>query len=227
MIDKLDKDSASSLLKLLSKFGISNDDPLIVGIHMLLETKAASAAATEAASAATTAADRITAATSGISDTIYKQATSASADLHGLIQKALAEQVTATGKALLQALERRMNAGAQKIDQAAARIDAGLDEAVRKKQESVSRRMLADAAEAVRTEVRGRYARSWTGIALTLLLTLALGAALAAGGLDLAGKIFPWGWRKNGTCGESVVIFQPPGQAAQRASLLSCGATQD
>lgn len=223
VIDKLDKTDAAFLLKLLGRFGIDQNDPLITGIHILLDTKTERAAAVEAATAAANAAGRIEEVAQGVGDDIYKQTLAAGKDLQSVVTTALHDEVVRTGKSLLEAINRSTVLGAQKIEKAAL----GLDEIAKRQQAANVRQWRDDFAAAARLEMKSRYMRSWSAIAATLLVTLALGAALMFGGLNLSGKIFPWGWRKNGTCGESVVIFQPPGQAAQRASLLSCGATQD
>ncbi|MHB8388531.1 MAG: hypothetical protein ACYDBH_02990 [Acidobacteriaceae bacterium] len=201
VIDKLDKEDAAFLLKLLSRFGIDQGDPLVAGIHILLDTKAERAAALEAAAAAANAAGRIEKSTAGVGEDIYTQTIKAGNDLQGVITTALRGEVIKTGKGLLQAIQRAADSGAQKIETAAA----GLDDAAHAQQAVTLRQWRADLAAAARHDSQARARTSWIGIALTVLLCVAIGAGLAVGAGILTGKVLPWGWRVTtpgaGDCG--------------------------
>ncbi|MHB8258426.1 MAG: hypothetical protein ACYDHY_14945 [Acidiferrobacterales bacterium] len=178
--------------------------------------------ADESAKAAAAAAGRIEAATAKVGDDIYKQTLAAGKDLQSVVTTALHGEVVRTGKSLLEAINRSTVLGAQKIEKAAL----NLDEIAKKQQAANVRQWRDDFAAAARLEMKSRYMRSWSAIAGTLLLTLVLGAGLMFGGLRLAGKIFPWGWRRNSieVCGGAALT---PIAGGQPEETNVCSASPD
>ena len=165
------------------RYNVKEDDPAWLLALAVLDTSAA-------AEQAVGAADRIDKSTAGVGDVIYKQTMQAGNELQDVIRTALAAEVIKTGKALLQAIKLAADAGAQKIEVAAA----GIDDAARAQQTVIVRRMHADFAQAARSATKSQYARSWLGIALTLLFTLAIGSGIGIEAQYLDGKVLPWGW---------------------------------
>ncbi len=201
-LDKLPQDRAVATARALLRHGVSEQDPVAEIIDIAIDADVARQAAAAAATSAADAAGRIEAATKSIGDDIYKQALKAGSDVQGVIKATLHAEVVKTGKSLLQAIQRAADSGAQKIEQASA----GLDDAARQQQQATLRQWKADLAATAKNETKARYARSWLAIAVTILLTLGLGAGLMFSGLYYARKILPWNWTlrvgNNGrTCG--------------------------
>ena len=193
------------------RYGMQEDEPAFGLVKIAVDVAKAAKTASEAA-------DRIKESTAGVGETIYAQTVRAGNDLQSVIKTALSGEVIKTGKSLLQAIKAAADSGAQKIEQASAGIDA----AARAQQAVIVRRMHADFPQAARSETKARYARSWLGIAFTLLLTLGLGACIGIGAQYLDGKVLPWGWH----------IAEPGARDCGTISLSGrvlyvCGATRD
>ena len=137
--------------------------------------------ATAALKSAASAAVEVKTALAQVPQVILSQTTAAGKDLRGQVHAAGVE----IGKAVTLAIEA-----------AAQRAAAGLPALAQQKQDEMVGAWRAALADAARDEARGalagRMARSWRGVAMSLLLAMLLGAAGLWAGADLTHHLTPW-----------------------------------
>ena len=199
ILDKLPPDKAVATAKALLHYGVHDGDPTVTMIDIAIDTNAARLASTEAAQAAGEAASTVTEQIGKIPDTIYRGAVRAGEDLASQVTaagQAVAATLTARGEVLRQGLTdviaAAATAGGAQLEKAVAMLgataDARRDELVREMQVAVA----AAARDQIRAAVIGKAARTWSMIALSLVVFMAFGAAAGLGAARLMGHLTPW-----------------------------------
>lgn len=202
VLDALPADRATATAKAMIKHGVRDGDPLVEAISIALDADAARQAAAEAARDAGEAARAVSVETAKIPDAIYQGTVKAGNDLKG--------QVEVAGKAIVEAAILRATEAAALGDAAISKsVEAGrgvlkqavsdLSIAAREKRDALVQDMQAAALRAVEKQVRegmaARVARSYSVVAVSLLLAASIGACAALVGARLTGHLTPLGDR--------------------------------
>lgn len=176
--DALNKDELRVLLGLMDKFGVGQDDPLIAGIHILLEARAAAAGSAAAARAATDAAARVESGAAKIPKMILDQTTRSSADIAASLKQAGFD----VGQGIVVALKASGIAVSSELRKAA--LDA---------QPAIVQEWKGALRKGITSELSRRRAVSW-GLAATVAgvsLIVALVAGAVVGRLTGPGAAVP------------------------------------
>ena len=203
VIDRLPKDKAAEFLKLLNKFGVDHEDPLVTHINILLDTK-------EAGDNALSAASRIEAATRGVGDQIYQTTVRAAADLKGVINADIRQNAADVGRATANAILVSINKGTEKIQE----VVADLDKIAQEKGAQFAASWRAQAARAGEEQAKAALQKAiairWGVVTMTITISIVAGALIATGFADWTGHLLPWKW---------ALITNPQG-------LSECGLTR-
>lgn len=178
VVDGLDKESTRVLVKLLDQFGLDHKDPLVTGIHILLEAKASSAAACLAAHAAATAAERIDAATARVGKVIFDQTSAAGKDLNHAISRTIQGQMQGASISLTKTISTAANRGAQALQAAAV----SLDKLGRQKGDEFVEWWRVAATHAIDAHAQLAIRRAWLWALSVIVLSIILGAGIGVGG---------------------------------------------
>ena len=185
VIDRLPKDKAAEFLKLLNKFGVDHEDPLVTHINILLDTK-------EAGDNALSAASRIEAATRSIGDQIYQTTVRAATDLKGVINADIRKNSVDIGRATANAILVSINKGTEKIQE----VVADLDKIAQEKGAQFAASWRAQAARAGEEQAKAALQKAialrWSVVIGTIMLSMLFGASLTYGVLDISHHILPW-----------------------------------
>lgn len=208
-------EDAVALLKIASKYGIDNNDPMWSAVLVLLGSR-------EAAKQTVEAAAKIESAGKDLGERIFDQTMRAGANLKSTISdastasaKVVVENLT-TG--IVKAINKPFNDGVKKIET----VIGAVDEHVEKEREVILATWRKDLASAAAREARRRSliiaATSWGTILTTCAVCIVIGAGGTFGILDIMHKIVPWGLH---------LILQPNGNAACGVfhDALVCGVT--
>ncbi|MHB1512061.1 hypothetical protein [Acidiferrobacter sp.] len=185
VIDRLPKDKAAEFLKLLNKFGVDHEDPLVTHINILLDTK-------EAGDNALSAASRIEAATSGVGDAIYTQTARAGGDLKDLVAHGIRETTLEIGKKIGAAIQVVVTKGAEQIKLAAGEVD----QTARDQLNVTIQEYKGNLARAAMEEAKKRSAFvgavRWGVVAMVIFGSILFGGFIIYAGLDMTSHILPW-----------------------------------
>ena len=174
--------SAPQVAMIAARYGIKEDDPAWI-------LAAAVRDATAAGVVANTAATRIEAATGTIPDMLYKNVTSAGADLKAVLEAGIKARADEAGAALTNVILAASGHGADALKKAAM----GLDMLAENRAETFVEQWKTQVATAVekqaRTALRRSIARSWVSASFALLLAATAGGAVALGGAYLQHRL--------------------------------------
>ena len=212
--DAMNED-AVALLKIASKYGIDNNDPLWSAVLVLLGSR-------EAAQQAVEAAAKIESAGQDLGERIFQSTVRAGDNLKNTISDASAAsakvvvQNLTTG--IVKAISKPFGDGVKKIEEVIGKVDDHIE----KERAVILATWRKDLAAAAAREAQRRSlviaAVSWGVILATCGVCVAIGAGGMFGALDLMHKIVPWGLH---------LILQPNGNAACGAfhRAFVCGVT--
>ena len=179
-----------ALLKIASKYGIDNNDPMWSAVLVLLGSREAARQAVEAAA-------KIESAGQDLGERIFDQTMRAGNNLKSTISDASAAsakvvvQNLTTG--IVKAISKPFGDGVKKIEEVIGKVD----DHVEKERATILATWRKDLAAAAAREARRRSlviaAVSWGTILTTCAVCILIGAGATFGGLDLMHKIVPWG----------------------------------
>lgn len=209
-------EDAVALLKIASKYGIDNNDPLWSAVLVLLGSREAARQAVEAAA-------KIESAGQDLSERIFNQTMRAGNNLKSTISDAsaasakIAVENLTTG--IIKAIAKPFGDGVKKIEDVIGMVDAHIE----KERAVILSTWRKDLASAAAREAQRRSlviaAVSWGTILATCAVCIAIGAGGMFGALDILHKIVPWGLH---------LVVHPNGDASCgtiRGFGLVCGVT--
>ncbi len=190
--DALDGATATALLKVANKYGVSVDDPLWSAVLILLGSQ-------KAANETMEAAGKIEHAGDALSEKIFTQTVAAGDELKKVLSaeaaKSAQDIVQKLMRGILTAIDKPLTAGVQKIEEASGALDA----AAQAQRATILGEWRKDLASAANAEAARRktftVAATWTSVLAACIFFVITGAALLHEYEVASNHILPSGYR--------------------------------